>query len=245
LLTQRQENFPPFSYIEPKFASSATGAAQDQHPDHPITAGEATMKEVYETLRASPQWNDTLLIITYDEHGGFYDHVATPQDGVPKPDEFNAPANEAKFNFERLGLRVPTILVSPWINKGTLISKPDGPTNTSRFEHSSLPATLGKIFGFKSFLTKRDEWAGTFEQYLTQRTTPRTDCPMTLPDLPALTDEEIMEQANLPLNDLQCSYLKIFPGSNKDCSITQQQCYDYTIQLGNEDLARLAKQFDQ
>jgi phospholipase C len=234
---------PPFSYIEPKFASSATGAAQDQHPDHPITAGEATMKEVYETLRASPHWNDTLLIITYDEHGGFYDHVATPQDGIPKPDSFNAPTNEAKFNFERLGLRVPTILVSPWINKGTLISKPVGPTNTSRFEHSSLPATLGKIFGFKSFLTKRDEWAATFEQYLTQRTTPRTDCPTTLPDLPALSNEQIMEQANLPLNDLQCSYLKIFPGSNKDCSITQQQCYDYTLQLGTEELARVAKQF--
>jgi phospholipase C len=233
----------PFSYIEPKFASSTSGPAQDQHPDHPITAGETTMKQVYETLRASPQWNDTLLIITYDEHGGFYDHVPTPQDGIPKPDAFNAPTNPANFNFERLGLRVPTILISPWVNKGIVISKADGPTNTSLYEHSSLPATLGKIFGFKSFLTKRDEWAATFESYLTQRTTPRTDCPTVLPDLPSPTQEEINEQANLPLNDLQCSYLKIFPGSNKDCSITQQQCYDYTIQLANQELARLAQEF--
>lgn len=235
---------PPFSYIEPQFASSTSGPAQDQHPDHPISAGEATMKQVYETLRASPQWNNTLLIITYDEHGGFYDHVPTPQDGIPRPDSFNAPSNPSNFNFERIGLRVPTILVSPWINKGTLISKPDGPTSSSLYEHSSLPATLGKIFGFKSFLTKRDEWAGTFEKYLTQRTEPRTDCPTTLPDLPAPTAQQINEQAMLPVNDLSCSYLKMFPGSNKDCSITQHECYEYTLQLAKQELERLAKEFN-
>jgi len=235
----------PFSYIEPQFASSATGPAQDQHPDHPIDAGEKTMKQVYETLRASPQWNETLLIITYDEHGGFYDHVPTPQEGIPKPDDFNAPTNPSKFNFERIGLRVPTILVSPWINKGTLIKKPTGPTNTSVYEHSSLPATFKKIFGFKSFLTKRDEWAGTFESFLTQRTEPRTDCPTTLPDLPDITQEEIDEQANLPINDLSCSYIKMFPGSNKDCSITQKECYQYTMDLAELELGRLAKQFKE
>jgi len=234
---------PPFSYIEPKFASSSTGAAQDQHPDHPITSGEATMKQVYETLRASPQWNQTLFIINYDEHGGFYDHVPTPQDGIPKPDTFNAPTNPSGFNFERLGIRVPAILISPWVDKGVVINKPKGPTNTSQFEHSSIPATLKKIFGFKSFLTKRDEWAGTFEEYFTNRTVPRTDCPRTLPDLPVPTEEEILEQANRPLNDLLCSYIKMFPGSNKDCNISQQQCYDYSLRLAEEEFARKAKEF--
>lgn len=61
--------------------------ANDQHPDHDVRAGEALMKEVYESLRASPQWNQTLLIVTYDEHGGYWDHVPTPLAGVPSPDD--------------------------------------------------------------------------------------------------------------------------------------------------------------
>ncbi|MFS7889097.1 putative phosphoesterase [Helianthus anomalus] len=63
----------------------------------------------------------------------------------------------------------------------TVLHKPTGPYPTSEFEHSSIPATVKKIFGLKSHLTKRDEWAGTFEG-VASRTTPRTDCPVTLPD---------------------------------------------------------------
>ena len=76
------------------------------------------VKEVYEILRASPQWNQTLFVITYDEHGGFYDHVATPVSGVPSPDGIVGP-EPFLFGFDRLGVRVPTIMVSPWIDKGT------------------------------------------------------------------------------------------------------------------------------
>lgn len=76
------------------------------------------VKEVYETLRASPHWNETLLIITYDEHGGYFDHVSTPVRGVPSPDGIAGP-EPFNFTFNRLGVRVPTIMVSPWIEKGT------------------------------------------------------------------------------------------------------------------------------
>jgi len=75
------------------------------------------------------------------------------------------------------------------------------------------------------------------------RTEPRTDCPTTLPDLPEPTPEEILEQAMLPVNDLSCSYLKMFPGSNKNCAITQKECYEYTIQLAEAELLRLEKSF--
>ena len=87
-------------------------------PPHDVTHGQALIKEVYEALRESPQWNETLLIITYDEHGGFYDHVPTPVVNVPNPDGLDGPAPDS-FKFNRLGVRVPTIMVSPWIEKGT------------------------------------------------------------------------------------------------------------------------------
>ena len=84
------------------------------------------MKKVYEAVRASPNWNETLLIITYDEHGGFYDHFPTPL-RIPNPDGKNGTDG---FNFTRIGVRIPTVMVSPWINKGTIVHKAKGPTPT-------------------------------------------------------------------------------------------------------------------
>lgn len=92
--------------------------ADDDHPAHDVANGQRLVKEVYETLRNGPQWNETLLLITYDEHGGFYDHVATPYTGVPNPDGLTGP-EPFFFKFDRLGVRIPTIMISPWIKKGT------------------------------------------------------------------------------------------------------------------------------
>jgi hypothetical protein len=111
-------NLPNYVVVEPRYYDLESGPANDDHPSHDIAQGQALIKDVYETLRASPQWNELLLLITYDEHGGFYDHVPTPQTGVPNPDGILGPAPE-NFNFDRLGVRVPTIAVSPWINQGT------------------------------------------------------------------------------------------------------------------------------
>ncbi|KAL1089980.1 hypothetical protein V6Z11_D07G057600 [Gossypium hirsutum] len=171
--------------------------ANDDHPSHDVANGQKLVKEVYETLRASPQWNETLLVITYDEHGGFYDHVKTPFVNVPNPDGNTGPA-PSFFKFDRLGVRVPTIMVSPWIKKGTVISGPKGPTPNSEFEHSSIPATIKKIFNLSSnFLTHRDAWAGTFEDVVSHLTSPRTDCPETLPDVVPLRTTEAKEDAAL------------------------------------------------
>jgi hypothetical protein len=84
-------------------------------------------------------------------------------------------------SFDRLGVRVPAILVSPWIDKGAVVHGPSGPTPTSQYEHSSIPATVKKHFDLpQDFLTKRDAWAGTFESVVQTRTEPRTDCPGTV-----------------------------------------------------------------
>nr|CAB3476646.1 unnamed protein product [Digitaria exilis] len=131
----RRGVLPALSVIEPRYFDLAGAPADDDHPAHDVANGQRLVKEVYEALRAGPQWNQTLLVVTYDEHGGFYDHVATPTAGVPSPDGIRGPP-PFFFRFDRLGVRVPTIMVSPWIKKGTVVGRPVGPTDTSEFEHS-------------------------------------------------------------------------------------------------------------
>lgn len=174
---------PNYVVIEQRYFDKNLFPANDDHPSHDVAEGQRFVKEVYETLRASPQWKELALLITYDEHGGFYDHVPTPVSGVPNPDGIIGP-EPFYFGFDRLGVRVPTFLISPWIDKGTVIRKPDGPTPTSEFEHSSIPATVKRLFNLSSnFLTKRDAWAGSFEKYFYLRDTPREDCPEKLPEV--------------------------------------------------------------
>ncbi|KAJ8634175.1 hypothetical protein MRB53_027511 [Persea americana] len=193
----RSGSLPSLTVIEPRYFDLKGFPANDDHPSHDVANGQNLVKEVYEALRSSPQWNETLLIITYDEHGGFFDHVTTPFSNVPSPDGNTGPA-PSFFKFDRLGVRVPTIMVSPWIKKGTVISSPTGPTASSEFEHSSIPATLRKMFNLSSnFLTHRDAWAGTFEQVVTELTSPRTDCPEVLPDATPLRTTEAKEDGGL------------------------------------------------
>ncbi|KAL2491391.1 Non-specific phospholipase C3 [Abeliophyllum distichum] len=186
---------PNYVVIEQRYFETKLFQGNDDHPPHDVSEGQKFVKQVYEALRSSPQWNEILFIIIYDEHGGFYDHVPIPVDGVPSPDDIVGP-EPYKFKFDRLGVRVPTILISPWIEGGTVLHRPSGPYPTSEFEHSSIPATLKKIFNLKEFLTKRDAWAGTFEIVL-NRTSPRTDCPVTLLEPVKMRDTEPNEDANL------------------------------------------------
>ncbi|CAN1121138.1 Non-specific phospholipase C6 [Linum perenne] len=186
----REGKLPNLAVIEPRYFSIPGFLGNGDHPSHDVADGQKLVKQVYESLRKSPQWNETMLVITYDEHGGFFDHVQTPFEGVPNPDGNTGPS-PFFFNFDRLGVRVPTIMVSPWINKRTgenseafykaymaVISRPNGPEATSEFEHSSIPATIKKLFNLSSnFLTHRDAWAGTFEGVVQHLTSPRTDCP--------------------------------------------------------------------
>ncbi|MBA0575316.1 hypothetical protein Golob_027899, partial [Gossypium lobatum] len=120
-----------------------------------------------------------------------------PYINVPSPDGNTGPA-PSFFKFDRLGVRVPTIMVSPWIKKGTVISGPKGPFPNSEFEHSSIPATIKKMFNLSSnFLTHRDAWAGTFEHVVGELSSPRTDCPEKLPEAALLRTTEANEDAGL------------------------------------------------
>ena len=153
---------PAFSFLEPEW--SATG--NSQHPAYDVAQGEQLMHDVYETLRGGPGWAQTLLVITYDEHGGCFDHVPPPAGAVP-PDNT---AGEFGFDFTRFGVRVPTVLVSPLIAAGTVFR---APVSGTPLDHTSTLKTVQQRWGL-SALTARDAAAPSFADVLTLAT-PRTD----------------------------------------------------------------------
>jgi phospholipase C len=151
---------PRFSMIEPRMASSSFGPSNSQHPDFSVVAGEELLADIYEALRNSSYWQTSMLLITWDEHGGLYDHQPPPQTGVPAPDGV---LGSNGFGFDRLGVRVPMVVVSPFVARGTVVHEPQGaqaPTPTSQFDHTSIIATANRIFGIADNMTARDAWAG-------------------------------------------------------------------------------------
>eukprot|EP01088_Endostelium_zonatum_P017720 TRINITY_DN536_c0_g1_i1.p1 TRINITY_DN536_c0_g1~~TRINITY_DN536_c0_g1_i1.p1 ORF type:complete len:540 (+),score=150.31 TRINITY_DN536_c0_g1_i1:60-1622(+) len=165
-------DLPSYSFLEPRWFNFWSWNASDQHPPHSVQEGEFLLASIYNAVRNGPKWNKTLFIITYDEHGGFYDHVTPPQHNIPAPDDHKPPKDNDPFNFTRLGVRVPMIMVSPWIEKGSVVHEP----KTAHYDHTSFAATLKKVWGLQGgFLTKRDAWAATFEEVLMQRNVARSE----------------------------------------------------------------------
>jgi len=177
---------PAFSFVLPREGTNATTGqgSNDDHPCHDIALGELLIKQTYEAVRASPAWNRTLMLVTYDDTGGWYDHADIPT-GAPRPDDY--PACSGTYDFQVLGMRAPTLLISPWVSKGKVIGDPDGPTPTSLYEHSSIAATVKSLFNLPDFLTKRDAWAGDFSKEL-DLDEPSNQGPMHLPEAPTITD---------------------------------------------------------
>ncbi len=192
---------PDFSLIEPNMIAGHG----DYHPamgrslsdkvnievDSPSStlAGEAFLARVFNAYRSATSenganvWN-TALLIGWDEPGGTYDHVPPP--AVPPPDPA-APAGECGFTFDRSGYRVPAIIVSPWVESGSVYNE--------EYRHTSLIATLTKAWGLGTPLTHRDASARTFD-HVFSRTTPRdpetwaTVTPLPVPEW--MMDEEVV-----------------------------------------------------
>ncbi|HYP52796.1 MAG TPA: alkaline phosphatase family protein [Pyrinomonadaceae bacterium] len=197
---------PTYTFIEPRFNNAKDAMANSQHAPQDARYGDNFVADVYETLRANDAlWMKTALIVTYDEHGGFYDHVVPPSEGIPNPDGINSPppGNQVSyapvFAFDRLGFRVPAVIASPWVKAGRV--------DSTRYQHTSVLATLKKMFGWNEFLTKRDASANTFEHLFSELDAPRADTPATLPRAPlpqvtAATDDPA-HPANQPLDATQ------------------------------------------
>ena len=192
------DDLPSYSFIEPCHSDlrdevlQQTLVTNSQHPGNnrgsprDFYAGERLIKDIYDALVARPAlFAKSLLVITYDEHGGFYDHVKPPPATPPGDRVWRSwsrrigmfvrgvgewlnrrpPKPSRPFAFDRLGVRVPAVLVSPWIRPGTVVH--------SQLEHASIPATLRALFAPDlPSLTKRDRVAGTFHQVVRENSTP-------------------------------------------------------------------------
>jgi phospholipase C len=160
----RSGSLANYVFLEPEWTSKGNS----QHPNYDVSAGEQFLHDVYYALYGTPVWATTLLIITYDEHGGCYDHVAPPETAVA-PDNS---VGQYGFSFTRFGVRVPTVLVSPLIQAGIVYRSP----SAVPFDHTSILATVEKRFGVAP-LTRRDAAAADVGGVLTL-SHPRTDDPL-------------------------------------------------------------------
>jgi phospholipase C len=171
---KQEGGLPAYTFIEPNMlCSKEYGPENDMHPAYAMTDtgeptdvryGELLVNTVYEALRNSPDWKKTLLVITFDEHGGTYDHVP-PAPPCHSPDGIIIPGNEPKrggsgFDFQRYGVRVPAVLVSPLIRQGTVCH--------TVFDHTSIIRTVAnRWLGKDVHLTERDKHANDLSEVLT------------------------------------------------------------------------------
>jgi phospholipase C len=172
-----------FIWIEPMYGShkfDVTGpgdfsGGNSMHPLDDVRKGELLVKQVYEAIRAVPAvWENSAILIVFDEHGGFYDHITppatTPPATPPGDDPINAAPGQAPFGFDQLGVRVPAIIISPLIPKGLI--------DHTIYDHTSALATFERQHEMSS-LTHRDENAKDFS-HLFSLAAPRTDTPPVL-----------------------------------------------------------------
>lgn len=131
-------SLPQFSLIDPQFFGAG---ANDDHPDHDVQLGQALISTIVGALAASSLWNKCLFVITYDEHGGFFDHVPPPK------------TNDERAEFEQLGFRVPSLVLGPHVRRGCVVS--------AQLEHSSVAKTLSTRFGIP-YLNDRVAGANDF-----------------------------------------------------------------------------------
>ena len=181
----KRGELPDYSFVEPNYTDhpgpgGGQFLASDQHPDHDVLAGEEFIASVYNAIRQNATlWKSTALLIVYDEHGGIYDHVPPPTCTADGYHANPADTGGIAFDFDRLGVRVPAILVSPWIAKRTVVPGPEDPVKGRVFEHASIPATVTDHFiGNYDDRTPREKAAATFLDLLTDKMRPEADCPV-------------------------------------------------------------------
>ena len=177
------EDFPAYAFIEPSYFIDQN----DQHPPSNVMRGEALLARVFNALRANEAlWATTLLVVLYDEHGGFYDHV-------PPPTSIPPDGHHDEYTFDRYGVRVPALLISPWV--------PAGPLDTT-FDHTSLLKYLAdkwRLAPLGARAAVANSFAGVFLPQM------RTNTPeqMLEPAIPSVAASLAVPVREPPLNDFQ------------------------------------------
>ena len=153
------DKFPPFAFIEPSYLQPG---ANDAHPPHDIIGSDVLVASVYNAIRSNAAlWNSTLLLVLFDEHGGFYDHVPPPP-AIP-PDH-----HSEEYDFKRYGVRVPALLISPYVGNGVF---------SDLLDHTSLLRYAQDKWGLND-LGERTANANTFKGALNFTAGPRNDTPL-------------------------------------------------------------------
>jgi phospholipase C len=195
---------PHYTFLFPRFMNgrSRTGEplmANSQHAPEDARFADHLIADVYDALAANQAlFRESALVITYDEHGGFFDHVSPGP--APNPDGQNSPNPDDQatfkvpfFAFDRIGLRVPAVIVSPWIGRGTLEHR--------ILQHTSIIKTVTDIFDLTGPLNRRDASAQSFADLFEAADEPRSaeDMPTKLNRAPL---EETVESivAGVPLH---------------------------------------------
>ncbi|RFU27221.1 hypothetical protein B7463_g9100, partial [Scytalidium lignicola] len=171
---------PQFSYYNPECCNVTS-----MHPKSNMAAGEQMIKHLYDAVRNSQYWDNVLIVINFDEHGGFADHVTPPVD-IPVPEDgisFSGISenHNITYDFSRLGVRVPAFLISPWIPANTLIH--DQGTmyeHNSAYTHTSILHFIQELWDLEG-LNNRVQWAKTFEYVFSDRKRTNTPTNLTAP----------------------------------------------------------------
>ena len=197
-------DLPDYAFVEPRyFTDDVLGLMpNDQHPPHDVVYGEQLLAKVYNALRSSPAWKKTLFVVTNDEHGGCYDHVSPPPAAPPAPQ-----AGHDGFLFDRYGVRVPALIISPYVAAGSVLrATTPGAGRVVPFDHTSIIRTLRERFDPNGEpLTGRDAAAPSLDAALALDG-PANDGPeeITVPVYAPQPDEIARAKALAP-NDLQRS----------------------------------------
>jgi phospholipase C len=189
---------PDYSFIEPRYFADPflNRLPNDEHPPHNVAYGEELIANVYNAVRFGPGWEQTLLVITYDEHGGCYDHVVPP---MATPPDNRRPDVPDAYDFGTFGVRVPAVIVSPYVRAGSII-RPPGATP---FDHTSIISTLRSLFNIGP-LTARDAAAPDLLGSLGDQPLNNPPNRIVAPAVPP-APQQVARACAKPLSDLQQS----------------------------------------
>lgn len=201
VLHEPDATFPQVLVIEPSYSDSPKALEDpynDNHPPIPMAPGEAYLKRIYEALSASPRWQHTLFVVTYDEHGGLFDHVPPPRIGSPVPTgaTYTAP-------FKSLGVRVPSLVLSPFVKRGTVCSE--------LLDHTSFLQLLAEKFagdpsGYSPEVSTRRVAGIRSVSAALSADPPRADIPAAPPAPPIPSGLVVPRHNPLPPSEMQLAF---------------------------------------
>jgi phospholipase C len=215
-------NLPRYSFVEPHFINFFEDAPwhDDMHPSAfgseiysnggpgTVLLGDRLIWKVYQAIRNSRStkgnnWWNTLLVITFDEHGGCFEHVPPPATVAPDASGFNTGSGEEGFDFKRLGVRVPMVMVSSHIASNTIVN--------NRMDHCSFLKTMQQKWSLESLGRRQDDAAPFTEVFA-----PSSRSLDTWPDFEPYPGKQVslnfemmreIDLSKMPLNVLQASIL--------------------------------------